>query len=101
MKPHLVPFDSEYMAGCQQPFLYKTAGDNRLSTAIFGPKWLVTTGCQQPLPKKNYHSIILNTLLFGVRKGKFLLAQQNFCSRWLENRFVRLCILLRGHNMLF
>ena len=36
--------------GCQQPFLIKMASDNRLSAAIFGPKWLVTTGCQQPLP---------------------------------------------------
>ena len=26
------------------------ASDNRLSAAIFSPKWLVTTGCQQPLP---------------------------------------------------
>ena len=26
------------------------ASDNRLSAAVFGPKWLVTTGCQQPLP---------------------------------------------------
>ena len=31
-------------------FWSKTAGDNRLSAAIFGPKWLVTTGCQQPSP---------------------------------------------------
>ena len=37
--------------GCQQPFLIKMASANRLSAAIFGPKWLVTTGCQQPLPK--------------------------------------------------
>ena len=37
--------------GCQQPFLIKMASDNRLSAAVFGPKWLVTTGCQQPLPK--------------------------------------------------
>ena len=36
--------------GCQQPFLIKMASDNRLSAAVFGPKWLVTTGCQQPLP---------------------------------------------------
>ena len=36
--------------GCQQQFLVKMASDNRLSAAIFGPKWLVTTGCQQPLP---------------------------------------------------
>ena len=36
--------------GCQQPFLTKMASDNRLSAAVFGPKWLVTTGCQQPLP---------------------------------------------------
>ena len=35
---------------CQQPFLIKMASDNRLSAAVFGPKWLVTTGCQQPLP---------------------------------------------------
>ena len=38
---------------CQQPFLVKMASDNRLSAAILGPKWLVTTGCQQPLPIKN------------------------------------------------
>ena len=38
--------------GCQQPFLVKMASDNWLSAAIFGPKWLVTTGCQQPLPLK-------------------------------------------------
>ena len=38
--------------GCQQPFLIKMASDNRLSAAVFGPKWLVTTGCQQPLPRK-------------------------------------------------
>ena len=37
-------------AGCQQLFLVKTASDNRLSAAVFGPKWLVTTSCQQPLP---------------------------------------------------
>ena len=36
--------------GCQQPFLIRMASDNRLSAAVFGPKWLVTTGCQQPLP---------------------------------------------------
>ena len=35
--------------GCQQPFLIKMASDNRLSAAVFGPKWLVTTGCQQLL----------------------------------------------------
>ena len=40
--------------GCQQPFLIKMASDNRLSAAVFGPKWLVTTGCQQPLPKINF-----------------------------------------------
>ena len=28
--------------GCQQPFLVKMASDNRLSAAVFGPKWLVT-----------------------------------------------------------
>ena len=39
--------------GCQQPFLIKMASDNRLSAAVFGPKWLVTTGCQQPLPNNN------------------------------------------------
>ena len=39
--------------GCQQPFLIRMASDNRLSAAVFGPKWLVTTGCQQPLPKIN------------------------------------------------
>ena len=39
-------------SGCQQPFLVKMASDNRLSAAVFGPKWLVTTGCQQPLPIK-------------------------------------------------
>ena len=37
--------------GCQQPFLVKMASDNRLSAAVFGLKWLVTTSCQQPLPK--------------------------------------------------
>ena len=42
--------------GCQQPFLVKMASDNRLSAAIFGPKWLVTTGCQQPLPNINDYS---------------------------------------------
>ena len=36
--------------GCQQPILVKMASDNRLSAAVFSPKWLVTTGCQQPLP---------------------------------------------------
>ena len=36
--------------GCQQLFLVKMTSDNRLSAAIFGPKWLVTTGCQQLLP---------------------------------------------------
>ena len=51
MKPHFKPFNIKYMAGCQQPFLSKMAGDNRLSAAVFGPKRLVTTGCQQPLPK--------------------------------------------------
>ena len=25
--------------GCQQPFLIKMASDNRLSAAVFGPKW--------------------------------------------------------------
>ena len=50
MKPHFESFSSNYMAGCQQPFLSKLAGDNRLSAAVFGPKRLVTTGCQQPSP---------------------------------------------------
>ena len=50
MKPHFESFNSKYMAGCQQPFLSKLAGDNRLSAAVFGPKRLVTTGCQQPSP---------------------------------------------------
>ena len=41
MKPHFKPFYIKYMAGCQQPFLSKMAGDNRLSAAIFGPNgWL-------------------------------------------------------------
>ena len=48
MKSRFEPFNSQYMAGCQLPFLTKMAGDNQLSAAIFGPKWLVTTGCQQP-----------------------------------------------------
>ena len=43
--------------GCQQPFLVKMASDNRLSAAVFGPKWLVTTGCQQPLPKIYYDTV--------------------------------------------
>ena len=49
MKHHFEPFNSKYMAGCQQPFLVqngwwqpvvsshfwsKTAGDNRLSAAV-------------------------------------------------------------------
>ena len=51
MKHHFEPFNSKYMAGCQQPFWSKMAGDNRLSAASFGPKRLVTTGCQQPSPK--------------------------------------------------
>ena len=42
--------------GCQQPFLVKVASDNRLSAAVFGPKWLVTTSCQQPLPKNSASS---------------------------------------------
>ena len=50
MKHHFEPFNSKYMAGCQQPFWSKMAGDNRLSAAVFGPKRLVTTGCQQPSP---------------------------------------------------
>ena len=50
MKPHFEPFNSKDIAGCQQPFLSKMAGDKRLSAAVFGPKWLVTTGCQQPSP---------------------------------------------------
>ena len=40
--------------GCQQPCLVKITSDNRLSAAIFGPKWLVTTGCPQPLPNIFY-----------------------------------------------
>ena len=50
MKPQFEPFNSKYMIGCQQPFLSKMAGDNRLSAASFGPKQLVTTGCKQTLP---------------------------------------------------
>ena len=56
MKPHFESFNSNYMAGCQQPFLSKLAGDNRLSAAVFGPKRLVTTGCQQPSPFFFLHS---------------------------------------------
>ena len=50
MKHHFEPFNSKYMAGCQQPFWSKMASDNWLSAAILGPKRLVTTGCQQPSP---------------------------------------------------
>ena len=58
MKSHFEPFNSKYMAGRQQPFLSKMAGDNRLSAAIFGPKRLVTTGCQQPSPKINHRNVM-------------------------------------------
>ena len=51
------------MAGCQQPFLSKMAGDNQLSAAIFSPKWLVTTGCQQPSPCKAKVSDLDNILI--------------------------------------
>ena len=74
--------------GCQQPFLIKMASDNRLSAAIFGPKWLVTTGCQQPLPIRNYmHFFAL---------GMFLIANQtvrDLAQIWLPEDLAQVCLL--------
>ena len=50
--------------GCKQPFLIKMASDNRLSAAVFGPKWLATTGCHQPLPK-NLQDHLVSSQLFS------------------------------------
>ena len=66
--------------GCQQPFLIKTASDNRLSAAVFGPKWLVTTGCQQPLPKLNKG----NKIHLGSLKAIFVKVSQNFIKSHLK-----------------
>ena len=71
--------------GCQQPFLVKMASDNRLSAAIFGPKWLVTTGCQQPLPSiylTTTPNIFLNQT-YLVRLGIFHLELGKKHTFWL------------------
>ena len=87
MKPHFEPCNSKYMAGCQQPFLPKMAGDNQLSAAIFGPKQLVTTGCQQPSPRF-YQVFKQANKLKQVEKLSTTSSYLEFCGSVLINHVI-------------